>query len=184
MSQLETIARPYAKAAYELASEKGNIAQWAQFLAVAASICCDESVARRLNAPNFLTDLQTWIDEYLQHSRGQGLRGEEKNFLQVLEEANRLNVLPQIESEFQQFVAKADNLCKATVYTARALSKPQQQKIADALAKKTGQKVSLEVIEKPELLAGVRIEYNGLVLDQSAQGRLADFARQLEESRN
>ena len=41
MAELSTIARPYAKAAFEYARDKGQLAQWDEELAAVAAVSLD-----------------------------------------------------------------------------------------------------------------------------------------------
>ncbi len=184
MSQAETVARPYAKAAYEQALAAKNVADWEEFLTVAASAMSDDAVTARLMAPGFIAQLRDWFDQYLKNKRESGLSAQEGNFLQVLSDHNRLDVLPEIARQFANLKHQTSDVCEVNVYSAKKLTKAQNDSIKALLKKKTGQDVSLTVKLSPELLAGVRIEYDGYVIDQSMKGRMADFARKLDDLRN
>ena len=47
------------------------------------------------------------------------------------------------------------------------------------MVRKIGRDVEMTVSVNPELMAGVLIEYNGQVIDQTLKGRLSDFAQLL-----
>lgn len=183
MSQSETIARPYAKAAFEQAKENQR-ERWQVFLAVAGEILADETTIAHLKSPGFYPDLNCWLDEYLKKNRKEGLAQDERNFLQLLHDNHRLAILPEISQQFTQLINVNSGVCEAIVYTAQPLTDAQCQAITKKLSKETGQKVVLNVKEDACLLAGVRIEYNGLVIDQSAKGRIEQFARNLDDLRN
>lgn len=183
MSQFETIARPYAKAAFEQAGTK-NRNSWQAFLAAGAAMLADEDTAAHLKAPGFYDALTSWLDEYLQKKRGKGLYAEEKNFLHLLHDNHRLVVLPEIFEQYMHLVNLEGGVCQAVVYTAHALTDVQKKAIVKKLSEKTSRKVELDVREDSSLLAGVRIEYDGLVLDQSTKGRIAEFAQNLDDLRN
>jgi len=65
MADNNTIARPYARAAFELASEKGDLAKWSEALTAAKEVLADGQAVRFLRRPaltddqrlGFLTDL-------------------------------------------------------------------------------------------------------------------------------
>lgn len=44
MAELSTLARPYAKAAFDYAKEQNAINEWETFLSVASSVVRDESL--------------------------------------------------------------------------------------------------------------------------------------------
>ena len=51
MAELTTLARPYAKAAFEYADASGVLAQWADMLGALAAVSADEKVAELLSDP-------------------------------------------------------------------------------------------------------------------------------------
>lgn len=51
MATLNTLARPYAKAAFEYAKEQGFIGEWESFLSIAGHIVTDEAFAQLLYNP-------------------------------------------------------------------------------------------------------------------------------------
>lgn len=184
MSQSETIARPYAKAAYHQAFLNKTINQWQDFFKIAAIFLTTKEVNAQLSTPEFFSKFKGWLDEALLKNRGKAMQKEEINFLQLLYDNDRLSVLPDIENLFGIQVHQANNVCKAKVYTAKVLSEAQHNLIVKMLADKLNKEILLEVEEQPDLIAGIRIEYEGLVLDQSIKGRIEQFAQKLEDLRN
>lgn len=51
MAELSTLARPYAKAAFDYAKEQNVINNWENFLLIASSIVRDESFSLLLSNP-------------------------------------------------------------------------------------------------------------------------------------
>ena len=51
MVEKVTLARPYAKAAFEAARESNGLANWSQMLAAAATTVADERVVKLLSSP-------------------------------------------------------------------------------------------------------------------------------------
>ena len=51
MAELTTVARPYAKAAFQFADENGSLDQWSDMLAFASAVSLDESVQAYLQNP-------------------------------------------------------------------------------------------------------------------------------------
>lgn len=184
MSQSETIARPYARAIFAQANVEGSKVQWGEFLSTAASIIDNDSVMSRIQAPSFFDNLVSWVDQYLNNIRNSGLSEKEKNFLFLLKKNNRLSILPEIAEGYSALLNDENGHIQAIVYTAKKLNKAQEAIIEALLKKKTGKEVTLEIIEQPDLLAGIRIEYDGLVIEQSTKGRIIEFARKLDDLRN
>lgn len=179
MVEAETIARPYAKAVFALA--QGDAQQrWLDFLKIAAKLVNDPAVARRLSMVSFSTDLTAWLNEILQKQRSEGLGQEEKNFLTVLDENGRLALLPHIAKQFEELLYKQDNICLVNVQSAHSLSVSESEALAKTIERKIGRPVQLRSSVNESLLAGVLIEYEGQVIDQTLKGRLANFARTLD----
>ncbi|SUO96015.1 F0F1 ATP synthase subunit delta [Suttonella ornithocola] len=184
MSQSETIARPYAKAIFEQTVNKQSQIQWQEFLTAAADFCQSEIVLARLFAPGFYDEFVNWLEQYLVSTRDSKLTKEERNLLHILRENDRLSVLPEIALKYDQLLNESEGMLEATVYSAKSLTSDEEKKISLFLEKKTNKKIVLKVKEQPSLLAGLRIEYDGLVIDQSTRGRIEQFARKLDDLRN
>ena len=52
MAELSTLARPYAKAAFEFAVTAGDLQGWSQSLAIAGSVAQQSNVVRLLASPS------------------------------------------------------------------------------------------------------------------------------------
>lgn len=181
MAQPQTIARPYAKAIFGLADSDAKQQEWQQFLDAASELTASPEVAHHLRTPGFSVQLEQWLNEWLKQSRKEGLSEQEQNFLRILEEHDRIVVLPEITQAFTELCSQSHNVCIVQVKSASAMDAAAQKALADSLEKKLGKAVALEVEEAPELMAGVVIEYDGQVIDQSLQGRLQQFARKLDD---
>ena len=102
MADNNTIARPYAEAAFEVASDAGMLAEWADALAVAGDMLADGQVATFLANPSltdskrlqFLTELFKAANAEAPVLSGSDLKG--SNFLKLLLEYRRVSVLPEI----------------------------------------------------------------------------------------
>ena len=60
MAELSTLARPYAKAAFEYALDHNQLTQWHQQLATAAAVVADERVGAVLTSPALTSAQLTW----------------------------------------------------------------------------------------------------------------------------
>ena len=181
MAQPQTIARPYAKALFDLAENDAQQQSWRQFLSAAAELATQPEVMQHMHTPGFSTQVEQWLNEWLEQSREQGVTDQEHNFLLLLEAHGRFAVLPEMAEIFAELCSASNNSCIAHVKSAKALDDKAQDALIAMLERKLGKTVSLEVEEAPELMAGVVIEYNGQVINQSLQGRLQQFARKLDD---
>ena len=93
MAEKATIARPYAKAAFESARSHDAFDRWSTVLATASSVVQDERVARLLSSPRVKPEqLSGLIGEIV----GGALDEQGRNFLSTLA-GNRLRVRGRVE---------------------------------------------------------------------------------------
>ena len=181
MAESKTVARPYAKAILANAGDDKAQQQWRQFLHTAKAVMQAPEVPEHLALPGFLPQLRSWLEQLLKKQRKHGLYAEENNLLRLLEEHDRIAVLPEIADVYDElFYAKSD-VCMVHITTAQALSPAEEKTLQALMQKKTGRDVVLDIHEDAALIAGVIIEYDGLVIDQTLRGRMAEFAQKLDD---
>jgi F-type H+-transporting ATPase subunit delta len=182
MADFGTIARPYARAVFELASEGGNLEEWSRALAAAAALVSDDSAASFLGSPE-LTDEQraAFIEGFGNDVPEAGLLGsvQGKGLVRLLAENDRLAVLPEISVQFDQLKAQAENTVKVTLTSATAVESGVADKVARALEAKLGRKVELELEVDASLIGGAIIRAEDMVIDGSVRTRLQRLAESL-----
>lgn len=173
MAELHTVARPYTKAAFEHAVEKGNLDQWSTLLSTTAAVVVDDKVIRVLGNPALTSEQKANVvisvceDEMFEAG---------KNFVALLAENNRLVLLPEIFAQFEQLKANQNQSVDLDVTTAFELTEQQQQKLTQALGEKLGRTVSLSAQVDKSILGGVVIRADDLVIDGSVRARIAKLA--------
>jgi F-type H+-transporting ATPase subunit delta len=185
MAEHGTAARPYAQAAFELARGEGQLAAWSQFLQLAAVLVTEPAVNRLLFAPGVdLQRLATTLAELRSEQLGKppllaGERAPGTNFLRLLADNQRLGVLPDIALRFDALRAQAENTLEVTLATAAAITDAQQARIAEALGKRFGRQIRLEVRIDPGLIGGARLQVGDRVIDGSVRTGLDKLATAL-----
>jgi F-type H+-transporting ATPase subunit delta len=176
MADKLTIARPYARAAFEEARKDGTLDAWSDSLRVAAQVVTDARVADLLGNPHVTPEqlAQLFVD-----IGGEGLSEHGANFVRTLAENGRLAYLPGISSLFDGMKDEAQGMADVTVTSAAALDAAQQQKLSAALEKRLKRKVRLHTQIDPELIGGAVIRAGDLVIDGSLSTRLARIAYEL-----
>jgi F-type H+-transporting ATPase subunit delta len=185
MADNNTIARPYARAAFELASGKNDLAAWADALETAKAVLADGRVAKFLGNPalsdeqklGFLTDVLGSAggkDSVLAGGSEQGT-----NFLKLLLEYGRVSVLPEIADHFDALKANIENTVDVTVTSAAPLSAAQQKTVAAALQARLGRNVNLSTEIDENLIGGAVIRAGDVVIDGSLRARLEGLANAL-----
>jgi F-type H+-transporting ATPase subunit delta len=169
MAEPSTLARPYAEAVYRLADASGKLGEWSDSLANLAKVAVDPGVAAAMNDPN-LTSPQ--VAGLFLNILGGRLTGEAENLVRVLAENRRLEVLPEISSQFDALKNEREGLVEAEIVSAFALDDAQLAALVSQLESKMGKRVIAHVSVDKELIAGVRITVGDKVIDGSARAQL------------
>ncbi len=176
MSELTTIARPYAKAAFEFAVEQSAVEKWTEMLNFAAEVVKNESVQNFLTS-SFSSDK---VADTVISICGEQLDQYGQNFIRLMAENKRLTVLPVVFREFQHYVEEYQAITEVQVISAQPLSTKQQDKIAVAMEKRLARKVKLNCSVDSSLIAGVIIRTEDFVIDGSSRGQLTRLANELQ----
>ena len=183
MADNNTIARPYAQAVFELAHESGELAAWSASLDAAGALFATGEVADYLSAPQLSDDKRLEFLAGLFSSAGANkLAGDDKrgtNFVKLLLENKRANVLPEIAEHFEALKADIENSVEATVTSATPLSQAQKDEIASSLKKRLGRDVSITTEIDENLIGGAVIRAGDVVIDGSMRARLEGLANAL-----
>jgi F-type H+-transporting ATPase subunit delta len=167
MAEPSTVARPYAEAAFKLADGAGALAKWSEMLAALAQVAQDDRVRAAVADPN-LSDAKVaglFISIL-------SLSGEGENFVRVLAANGRLELLPEIRSQFEALKNDREGVVEAELYSAFELSDAQVAELVQRLEKKTGRKVRARVQIDKSLIGGVRLVLGDKVIDGSARAQL------------
>jgi len=169
MAEPSTVARPYAEAAFKL-SEAGNaLGKWSEMLGALAGVAQDGRVGAAMSDPN-RSDAQV-AGIFIAILQGR-LNGEAENFVRVLAENKRLELLPLIHQQFDALKNEREGVVEAQVQSAFELTEAQLADLVQRLEKKTGRKVRTQVQLNRELIGGIRILLGDKVIDGSARAQL------------
>ena len=204
MADLSTLARPYAKAAFDYAHEHGVVNEWENFLFIASTIVNDHDFSLWLDNPAVSAELKSaaLIDLYNSNVAGdnasalkqlldatqghgentehyQNVSAELANFIQQLAEQERLALLPAVYEHFRRH--KASNLKQLDAYVTSAypLTDAQREMFQSRLAASMNASVVIHEAVDPSLLAGATIKIGDKVIDDSVRGKLQQLKSQL-----
>ena len=179
MSDATTIARPYAKALFNLAFDAQNetksnqLAAWSNTLDMLAQAVSD------VNAQLFLQNPMASVEQQAQVvlcvcSKNKPMVDETlvDNFVHLLAVNKRLLVLPNIWAEYELLRAEQEKTLSATVVSFAALSSAQEQKLIESLSKRLNRNVTLNITIDSSILGGAIIGAGDLVIDGSVRGSL------------
>ena len=173
MAETTTIARPYAQAVFELAESQKRLKEWSDALALLAAIARDPQMRAFVDNPR-VTPAQ--IEDVLLGLASDVLDQNGKNFVKLLVENDRVVALPDIHAIYEELRAEAERTVKAEVISAFEVDQAHQQKIAEALKKRLGRDVTLEVRIDKDLVGGAIIRAGDLVIDGSVAAQLDKMA--------
>ena len=170
MAEPSTIARPYAEAAFRLADAQDKLAEWSAALANLSAVASDERLRAAIGDPNLSAAKVAGL--ILSVLAGK-LTGEGENFVRVLAENGRLDVLAEIRSQYEVLKNEREGVVEAEVYTAFEMEQSQVADLVARLEKKTGRKVKARVSVDKSLIGGIKIVIGDKVIDGSARAQLA-----------
>jgi len=176
MAESLTIARPYAEAAFKLALEQNALPSWSDALSRLATVA-GTGVARELFGNPTLSDAQ--IAAVVADAAGQ-LGAEQKNFVQVLADNERLAVLPEISKQFDELRNGHEGVLDAQITSAYPLGDQQVDDIVATLKQKYDKQIKATVHVDADLIGGVSIRIGDEVIDASVRGKLAQMAGALK----
>lgn len=173
MSDNVTQARPYARAAFELAREVDRLDDWSKMLAEAARLVAHERVHALIGDPRrsarekgdtFVALLGDLVPE----------RGD--NFLMLLARQQRLPALAAMSELFEAEREAFEQRARVSIISAYPLDEAQKNRLAKALEKRLNREITITTSVDETLLGGVVIRTGDTVIDGSARGRLSRLA--------
>lgn len=176
MAESQTIARPYAEAAFKLARELGALPAWSDALARLAAVARASGAAELIGNPALAA---AQVAGVIAETAGT-LSPEQRNFVGLLAENERLTVLPEIAVQFEALRNAHEGVVDVQVASAYPLTDAQFADVVATLERKVGGKVKATVEVDPELIGGVSIRIGDEVTDLSVRGKLQQLAGALK----
>ncbi len=173
MAELITLARPYARAAFEAADQKENLLEWSAMLQVSKIVSEHELVQNYISNPALTATEKATL--FIDVCDGR-LNDQGKNFIGVLAENHRLTLIPEIVELFEQLKRQKDKTVDIELQSAFDVTEAQQQTLATVLSKMLGRTVNIEATTDKTLIGGVFIRAENQVIDASVRGKLKKLA--------
>ena len=176
MADKTTIARPYAKAAFEEAKAGKRLGAWSDSLRRAAAVVEDSRVQNLLGNPAVTNgELAKLVTDLA----GPELDEQGRNFVQTLAENRRLAYLPEISTLFDELKDDAEGVIDVTVTSAAPLENGQREALSAALQRRLRRQIRLQCATDPTLIGGAVLKAGDLVIDGSVRSRLDRIAYEL-----
>lgn len=179
MSEVRTLARPYARAVFQAAREADALQAWSQALTAVAEIVAHEDVARVMGNPN-VTGAKL-ADSIISIAGGEELPEHADNYVRLLAANDRLGLAPAIAEQFEDMRADFEKRVDVTITSASAFSEQQQQALSESLQQRLSAEVSLTFEDDERLIGGAVIRAGDLVIDHSLRSQLQRMQKSLTQ---
>jgi len=176
MAERITLARPYAKAIFMLASETQNWQSWSDDLGLLADLVRHPELEPLLHDPRVSSEQ---LLDLLQSLVGDRLGDQGMNLVRLLIQNKRLDLLPVIAEEYEMLRTEHEGVADVDVVAAAPLTQEQIDRLGNALAGRLGRKVRLHTRVDESLIGGFVVRSGDLVIDGSVKDRLSRLSSAL-----
>ena len=168
-------AKRYAEAAFQIAESSGDLQEWASQLSDLSQLIGDESVysfvsSSKVPLQDKLSVLNTTMKDFNPLI---------SNHICLLAIRNSISLIASITDEFNKLVDASSGVARAEVYNAVNLNKEQQTNVEKSISKGLNTQLQVSYHQDPELLGGLVVRVNDLVIDGSIQEKLVGLKRQI-----
>lgn len=176
MSDLATLARPYAEAIFKRAKEVKATDKWSEMLALVSLVMQDNELMALVKNPKAAEDriVQLILDICQEQLDSEGV-----NFVKLLGQNNRLLLAPQIASLYEEYKAEDEGYIDVDVSSAFALTKAEEKNLITSLEKTLNKTVRFKVGVDKTLIGGFLARAGDIVIDGSTKGQLQQLAKRL-----
>lgn len=172
-----TIARPYARAAFDYANAHHAESEWAEKLAFAAEVSADPRVVEVFGDPRIEPHALASLFVRRDEAGDSGFR----RFMDLLADNGRLRDLPEITALFEQMKRAAEHVLKVRVKSAVPMDDGEATRLAEALQRRFGTRIEMVRTVDPAILGGAVIDAGETVIDGSLRSRLAKLETALTQ---
>lgn len=179
MAEIATLARPYANAVFDLARSAGRLTEWSPMLALLAravetdqvrELVATPALAPAVKAHQLIDVVREDIDDRC------------RRFVNVLADNHRLELLPEIATQFEALKAEAEKTLDVEITAAVELTGQQVDSYTRALRQRFDQDVNVSVDIDPGLVGGAIVRAGDTVIDGSVRGRLTRLVESLQRN--
>tara|TARA_B100002049_G_C16020554_1_gene350052 strand:+ start:432 stop:968 length:537 start_codon:yes stop_codon:yes gene_type:complete len=176
MAEMQTLARPYADAVFELAEAQGQLDDWSQALTALSAIVSNEDVVLLMDNPEIADSrMADVVIEVGDSDLNEGAR----NLVRLLVENDRLSLAPAIATLYEQRKADAEHRVDVRVTSAVEFSEEQRSALAKSLEKRLDRSVRLTFEQDENVIGGAVIRAGDMVIDGSLRAQLERMRQSL-----
>jgi ATP synthase F1 delta subunit len=176
---MEEIARVYAEALFEVATDKGRLDEIQDQLGqVADTIAENRDLQVFLFSPYFSSaEKRNGIRRAIS-----GGEPELTNFLELLAEKHRMPVIFRIRRRFDEMWAKEKRRLEVRLTSAVELPSNVVDELGKEIEKQTGQSIELESDVDENILGGLVLQVGNMVLDASVRNKLERLRKEVAKA--
>ena len=175
MYDLKPQARPYAKAAFLAAVERGLINEMFDDLKVLSEACSDSNINKLIESPEEKSEVISALKGLFSNQPTELT----ENLLNVLGDNDRLNLLVVVAEIYEDLMLKHNESKVIEVTAPNNLSETTKEIILNRLQNKHGESSTISFTNNPDLKAGFVVKIGDEVLDLSVKGRIKKLINQL-----
>jgi len=172
-----TLARPYARAAFQFAVDNGAVDSWHEALVTVAAVVAEPSVAKVVDDPATTASQRA---QTVATVLGDDLPTGDTQFVSVMAENHRLTLATEVATLFAELRSALDAAANVTVTSAFDVADATIEQLAASLTTKLGKTVEITVETDASLIGGAIIRAGDMVIDGSVRGRLHKLATALK----
>lgn len=176
MTEKYMLARPYALAAFKQAQEEGKLDMWFEMLHFLEAVTANPNMVKIIKDPH--VSKPRLIALLLDIAKGR-LSGTGENFVRILINAGRIDVVREILHSFERELDIFKKRIRVEVISAYPLASAYQQDIKTAVARRLGREVWISMAVDKSLIGGAVIRAGDIVIDISVRGRLTQLGLKL-----
>ena len=176
MAETTTLARPYARAAFEVAVQDNSLGVWSELLALAAALSAEAAVSSVLRDPSLSSEQ---IGDSFIGVCGDEVGGKGNNFIRLLAENKRLVLLPDIAELYEALKANQERSLDVKVTTAYKISSEIAERLAESLKTRLERQINMVTSVDQSLIGGAVIRAGDMVIDSSVRGKLTKLVESI-----
>lgn len=177
---MEEIAQVYARALFQVASERGTLDEVrAQLDEFADAMRDHRQMAVFFFSPHFAADEKKRALERVVVDADPALR----NFLEALIERHRMPVIFRIRTELDALADEARRVLPVQITSAISLDETTVAHLGETIGKQTDRVVEVQANVDPEIIGGVVLRVGNTILDASIRSRLEELRKQVAQAR-
>jgi len=173
MAEISTIARPYATAVFHFANENKNLSGWSSTLALLSEVIRNDDIKLILEDTKVIDSEKEQL--LLDVCKGK-LDENGTNFIGLLVENKRLQLIPEISLFYEELKAEEEGSIEAELIMAEKPSKKTVDDLLKSLEKKFNKKIEGKIVIDKNIIGGTKIIVGDSVIDASVRSQLDNLA--------